>query len=374
MNRRKFITSTALGAGALAVPNSLFATENFSAKKHSLKKIIAVEEHFILPQISAKVMQFLTAQNGGQPPVSKAQRELMKIVLPTQDFIAEVGKKRLDFMDKAGITKQILSYGAGSPQNITDPILAEELCIEANDALLQLISLNPNRFAGFSLLPMTSVEKAIKELKRTTQLGLKGAMISGTINGKFLDEAEFFPLFETAEKLGVPLFLHPAIIDKNVSDFYYQSKENAWSEVAGLMFASAGLGWHLDAGIQVLRLIFAGLFDKLPHLQIISGHWGEMVPFYLNRLDDQQGKTLQLKHKISDYYKRNIFISPSGFFSENQLKYAIAEVGADRILFACDYPFLWDENAGIFLQSAAISKADKHKIAYQNAEKLFRMG
>lgn len=374
MNRRKFITSTALGAGALAVPNSLSATENFSAKKHSLNKIIAVEEHFILPQISAKVMQFLTAQNGGQPPVSKAQRELMKIVLPTQDFIAEVGEKRLDFMDKAGITMQILSYGAGSPQNITDPILAEELCIEANDALLQLISLNPKRFAGFSLLPMTSVEKAVKELKRTTQLGLKGAMISGTINGKFLDEAEFFPLFETAEKLGVPLFLHPAIIDKNVSDFYYQSKENAWSEVAGLMFASAGLGWHFDAGIQVLRLIFAGLFDRLPHLQIISGHWGEMVPFYLNRLDDQQDKTLQLKYKISDYYKRNIFISPSGFFSENQLKYAIAEVGVDRILFACDYPFLWNENAGAFLQSAAISKADKHKIAYQNAEKLFRMG
>lgn len=181
-------------------------------------------------------MQFLIAQNGGKPVISKAQQQLMKIVLPTNEFIAEVGEKRLQFMDKAGITMQILSYGAGSPQNLTDHVLADELCIEANDQLLRLIATNPKRFAGFSLLPMTAPEKAVKELERTTQLGLKGAMISGTINGKFLDEPEFLPIFEKAQDLGVPIFLHPAIIDKNISDYYYQSQNNAWADVAGLMF------------------------------------------------------------------------------------------------------------------------------------------
>ena len=372
MNRRKFITSSTLAVGALTFPSALLAGEK-STPKHKLKKLITIEEHFVLPQISAQVMKFLTQQNGGTSPVGEAQRELMKIVLPTNEFIAEVGEKRLQFMNKAGITMQILSYGAGSPQNITDISLAEELCQQANDQLLHLIAQNPTRFAGFSLLPMVSVEKAVKELERTTQLGLKGAMISGTINGKFLDEPVFMPIFEKAEQLGVPIFLHPAIIDKEISNYYYQNNQKQWSEVAGLMFASAGYGWHIDSGISVLRLIFSGLFDKLPNLQIISGHWGEMVPFYLNRLDDQQAKTLQLKHKISDYYKKNIYISPSGFFNENQLKYAIAEVGAERIIYAGDYPFLIDENTNSFLANSDISKKDKQKIAFENAEKLFKL-
>lgn len=373
MKRREFITASALSLGAFATPNTLLAGENSASKKHRFKKLICVEEHFILPEISAQVMQFLAKKNGGKPPISEAQRDLMKIVLPTQDFIAEVGEKRLDFMNKAGISTQILSYGAGSPQNLMDISLADELCQKANNELLNLISKNPSRFGGFALLPMVSVEKAVQELERTARLGLKGAMISGTINGKFLDEPEFFPLFEKAEKLGVPLFLHPAIIDEKIVNHYYQSAENQWSKVAGLMFSSAGFGWHLDSGIQVLRLIFAGIFDRLPNLQIISGHWGEMVPFYLNRLDDQQSKTLHLRHRISDYYKKNIYISPSGFFSENQLKFAISEVGAERILYACDYPFLWDEKSFQFLENANITKKEKQQIAYENAEKLFSL-
>lgn len=108
-------------------------------------------------------------------------------------------------------------------------------------------------------------------------------------------------------------------------------------------------------------------------LQIISGHWGELVPFYLNRLDDQQSKTLNLPRKISDYYRRNIHIAPSGLFSEAQLKYAIEAVGADRIIYSADYPFLTDKNTRRFLENADISAEDKEKIAYRNAEKLLNL-
>lgn len=370
MKRRKLLSTATLSLGVISLSSiSILAKEKNPNK--TLKKLITIEEHFILPQISAEVMKFLTQKNGGKSPISEAQRDLMKIVLPTNEFIADLGEKRLQFMDKAGISMQILSYGAGSPQNITEEDFAVSLCQQANDQLIHAIAQHPTRFAGFSLLPMCFPERAVQELERTTRLGLKGVMISGTINGKFLDDAEFFPVFEKAATLNVPIFLHPAIIDREISQKYYQNEQ--WSAVAGLMFASAGYGWHIDSGISVLRLIFSGLFDKLPNLQIISGHWGEMVPFYLNRLDDQQSKTLSLQHKISDYYKRNIYISPSGFFNENQLIYCLNEIGADRILYAGDYPFLIDENTSNFLSKANISTSDKEKIAFKNAEKLFKI-
>jgi len=333
----------------------------------ALKKIITIEEHFVLKHISQKVAAF--NQNGGAASNDAVQKKLMKIVLPAFDDIEDVGERRIRFMDENGITMQVLSYGAGSPQNITDKTLAIELCQEANNELSKLIKLHPDKFAGFALLPVADPISAAEELNRAiVELGLKGAMLSGTFNGRFFDEPEFLPIFSKAQELEVPIYIHPAIIQKSVAEHYYQS--NDWSPVASAMFASAGYGWHVDSGIAIIRFIASGVFDKLPDLQLISGHWGELVPFYLNRLDDQLSKTLQLNRKISDYYKSNIYITPSGLFSEAQLKFAISELGADRIIYSGDYPFLIDKNTRGFLETASVSNEDKEKIAYRNAEKL----
>lgn len=337
-----------------------------------IKKIVTIEEHFVLPAIGRKVMAYLTQQNGGVSPVSETQRELMKIVLPTNDDIEDIGERRLRFMDEAGVDVQVLSYGAGSPQNITDKELAVSLCREANDQLAQLIAKHPTRFAGFALLPVADPQAAADELERAVAtLGLKGAMLSGTFNGSFFDERRFRPIFAKAASLGVPIYLHPATIRPDVAKYYYHSEQ--WSEVASAMFATAGYGWHLDSGVGILRLIMSGIFEELPSLQIISGHWGELVPFYLNRLDDQQSKTLDLPRKISDYFKTNIYITPSGFFSEAQLRYAIETVGADRIIYSADYPFLIDTNTRRFLEEAPIDAEDKAKIGYGNAERLLKL-
>ncbi len=338
-------------------------------KKHPLKRLIALEEHFTLPDLSARVIKYLTGLNGGVSPVSDTQRKLMQIVLP-DDAISEIGARRLAYMDAAGISVQVLSYGPMSPQNLPDTVLAAELCAEANDRLSKLIAEHPTRFAGFALLPMSAPDKAAAELERAVrQLGFKGAMISGSMNGTFFDAPQFMPVFEKDADLGVPLFMHPAIIsNKVVVDYYFKS--DAWSDVAGTMFATAGYGWHADSGIALLRLILSGLFDKLPTLQIISGHWGELVPFYLNRLDDQQSKTLSLNQPISAYFKQNIYVCPSGFFNEHQLVYCANELGASHILFACDYPFLQPTDGKAFLEKSPLSKEDKERIAYKNTEKL----
>jgi len=333
-----------------------------------LNRIITIEEHFILKSISQKVAAFNVKENGGTAPNDVVQRELMKIG-PTSEDMEDVGERRIKFMDESGIDMQVLSYGAGSPQNITDKTLAIELCQEANDELANLIKRHPTRFAGFATLPVADPTVARDELNRTVkELGFKGAMLSGTFNGRFFDEPEFLPIFSKARELNVPVYMHPGFIPPNIAAHYYQS--NNWPGVAGAMFASAGYGWHLDSGIAIVRLIASGIFDKLPDLKLISGHWGELVPFFLNRLDDQLSKTLKLDRKISDYYKSNIYITPSGLFSEAQLKYVIDELGPDKIIYSGDYPYLIDKNTRKFLEAAPISQEAKEKIGYKNAEKL----
>ncbi|WDF81141.1 amidohydrolase family protein [Mucilaginibacter sp. KACC 22773] len=337
-----------------------------------IKKIITIEEHFTLREISKRVIDFNTKQIGGNSSANGIQKELMALVLPTPDDIEDVGERRIKFMDESGIDMQLLSYGGSSPQNVADIALAIELCKEANNELADFIKQRPARFGGFAVLPVMDVNAACEELERAVnELGLRGAMISGTCNGRFFDEPAFFPIFSKAEVLGVPIYMHPAIIPKAIAEHYYQSEN--WPAVAGAMFASAGYGWHLDSGIGILRLIASAIFDKLPDLKIISGHWGELVPFFLNRLDDQLGKTLQLDRKISDYYRSNIYITPSGLFSESQLQFAISEVGADQIIYSGDYPFLIDKRTKSFLENASISNEAKEKIAYKNAEKLLRL-
>lgn len=117
-----------------------------NSKPKSIKKIITVEEHFVIPSVSAQVMAFTAKQHGGKIPNAEAQQKLMKIVLPTMDDITDVGTRRLQFMDEAGIDRQILSYGAQNPQNITDEELAISLCQEANNGLAELIK---NTRSGF---------------------------------------------------------------------------------------------------------------------------------------------------------------------------------------------------------------------------------
>ncbi|WP_394678677.1 amidohydrolase family protein [uncultured Sphingobacterium sp.] len=393
--RRDFLKKGGiLTAGLLVGPGMLFAgsdgntsgvpnsektltnnPEKFSMETNiptKIDRIITIEEHFTIKEISAKVAEFNRLAGKINPQRAAIQKELMAIVLPTNDDIEDVGERRIKFMDEAGIDMQVLSYGANSPQNITDKELAIRLCRQANDMLAVVIEKHPKRFSGFALLPVADPIAASVELERTvSELGLKGAMLSGTFEGIFFDDSMFLPIFQKAQSLGVPIYMHPAVIDPKVAGYYFQSQD--WSAVAGAMFATAGYGWHVDSGIGIVRMIAAGILDKLPDLQLISGHWGEFVPFYLNRLDDQLGKTLKLERKISDYYRNNVFVTPAGLFSENQLKYAIAELGSDRIIYSGDYPFLIDNNTRGFLEHASISKEDKRKIGYANAEHLLKI-
>ncbi|MBA9087696.1 hypothetical protein FHR92_004181 [Fontibacillus solani] len=112
--------------------------------------------------------------------------------------------------------------------------------------------------------------------------------------------------------MNVPIYLHPTIPPKSVQELYYGGLD----PVVSARFATAGWGWHNETGIHLLRMILAGVFDKYPQLQIILGHWGEMIPSYLERANDVINPMVKnLKREVSDYFLDHVYVTPSGMFS-----------------------------------------------------------
>jgi predicted TIM-barrel fold metal-dependent hydrolase len=321
-------------------------------------RTIAIEEHVLIDPLR-KAMQ--TAL-GGAPAPSYLSR--------VEAGLVDVGAARLADMDAAGIDVQVLSWGVTSGFTLEKLPPAEgiALAFDCNDAMAEVVRTHPDRYAGFAILPLQEPEAAAAELERAvTKLGMKGTLINGTINGHFLDDAHFRPILAAAEALGVPIYLHPAPPPPAVFEAYYHGLP---AEVAGSL-ARAGWGWHVETGLHSLRLVVAGVFDRYPKLQVIIGHMGENLPFSLARADDRLTPAAPyLQRRVADYLRENFYITTSGYFTAPPLICALLTFGADRLIFAVDYPFSPNAVGRAFLDSVPISEADREKIAFRNAERL----
>ncbi|HEU5227919.1 MAG TPA: amidohydrolase family protein [Ktedonobacteraceae bacterium] len=318
-------------------------------------RTIAIEEHFLASGFRETLQR--DASSGGLPA-------------PLQAKLSDLGSSRLRDMDASGIDLQVLSH------TVTDEVASSadediRLAQQANEQLAKAITAHPTRFAGFATLPMSAPDAAADELERAARLlGIKGAAINGTTQGRFLDDPSFLPILERAVALDVPIYIHPGIPPEPVRKAYYAGLDPA----VNFALATGGWGWHSETGIHALRLILAGVFDRLPDLQIIIGHMGEMIPFMLERINNVFSPlTKQLQRSVPEYFLQNFYITSSGFFTDPPLLLALQTMGADRILFSVDYPFSTNEQGRAFLDRASISPADKEKISYLNAERLLKI-
>jgi uncharacterized protein len=321
-------------------------------------RTIALEEHFLAKGFREVMQRNASSKGGVLNPMMTVER---------QSKLADLDALRLQDMDTGGIDLQVISdIGSTVVRHPGDE--GVQLAREANDQLAQACATHPDRFAGFATLPMTKPEAAADELERAVRLlGLKGAMLFGTTNGRFLDDPAFLPVLERAAALSVPIYLHPAEPPAPVREAYYTGLD----PVVGIGLATFGWGWHSEVGMHALRLILAGVFDRLPTLQIIIGHMGEMIPFMLARIQDMLSPLAQqLQHPVPEYFLHNFHITTSGFFTDPPFLLALQVMGADRILFSVDYPFSANEQGRAFLDHASISPADKEKISHLNAERL----
>jgi predicted TIM-barrel fold metal-dependent hydrolase len=282
----------------------------------------------------------------------------------------DLGALRLNAMDEAGIDMQVLSHTTPATE-VLPAAEAVPLARDANDQLADTIAANPDRFAGFATLPTPNPAVAAAELERAVRtLGFKGAMINGHTNGRFLDDPFFYPILERAAALDVPLYLHPTLPIEAVKEAYYGGFDAAVS----YSLSAAGWGWHAETALHALRLILSGIFDRLPQLQIIIGHMGEMIPFYLGRIDTILSPVARnLQRRVSDYFLQNFYITTSGIFTEPPLLLALQVLGVDRIIFSIDYPYSTNVQGRTFLDRVSLNPADKEKISHGNAEKLLKL-
>ena len=268
-------------------------------------------------------------------------------------------------MDEGGIDIAVLSENNPAAHNL-DPETSVAMAKASNDFLYEQIQANPKRFKGFAALPLPDPKAAADELERgVTKLGLLGAMIMGTTKGQFVDDKKFWPVFERASKLDVPVYIHPSPVKPAIAEAFFKDH--------GSGLQGSPLGFGLETLTHTFRLITAGLFDTYPNLKIIVGHLGETAPFTLWRTDHNLARQMKLPKSFSDYYKTHFWLTTSGAFSNSALACAIAEMSSERIMFAVDWPYIDNALGTKWLKAAPISDTDRALIFEGTARKLLKM-
>ncbi len=321
-------------------------------------RTITLEEHFVTPA-------FLDG------PARELKENFLRMGERGAKIIeqlCDLGDRRLAEMDAAGIDMQVLSLNAPGTEQL-EAADAVTVAREANDVLVEAVKKHPTRFAAFAALPTALPDKAADELdRRVRHNGFKGALINGHVRGRYLDDKFFWPIFERAVALDVPLYLHPTQPPQPVVAASY----GGFAPQVSYVFANSGWGWHIETAVHVIRLVLGGVFDRFPTLQIVIGHLGEGLPFMLPRLDKNLPPALtRLERSLGDYLRQNVHYTFAGFNFPAAFLDLLLEVGVARIMFSVDHPYHAMASSRAFLEQIPVSAADRERIAHGNAERLF---
>ncbi len=320
-------------------------------------RIVTLEEHVLTPGFAAATRNLRSA-------LPRGLRARMEPAL------LDMGEGRLRAMDEAGISLQVLSLAAHGLNELASND-ATALARDANDRIADAVRAHPDRFAGFATLALTDVDEAVHEMYRAIgELGFAGVMLYGTTKGVFLDDERFEPIWAAAADLGVLVYLHPAPPPLAVEQAYY----SGLPENMGHLLTIAAWDWHAETGLQVLRLIVSGLFDRYPNLQLVVGHMGDNLPSSIARAGVVLDLMAQnLRHPVEAYFHKHFWITTSGYFTVPPLQCALEVVGIDRMLFSIDYPFSSTGRGRSFLNSLDLAPEDREKLAHGNADHLLRL-
>jgi 2,3-dihydroxybenzoate decarboxylase len=336
---------------------------------------IATEEAFASPEILDRYRALLQDGSYNDPGfrslcgfyLGNANPRITEVIARMTDL----GDLRLRDMDQTGIAHQILSLTAPGVQ-VFDAPEAVALARSCNDLMVDAIRKHPDRFSGLAAIAPQDPPAAAKELERGVRsLGLKGAIINSHTRGEYLDDSKFWPIFEAAEALDVPVYIHPtALSNAMIAPFLDRGMDGAI------------YGFAVETGLHILRIIVSGVFDRFPKLKIVIGHLGEGLPYWLFRIDFMHNRMVtanryagvqKLQRKPSDYVKENLYVTTSGMAWEPPILYAQSVLGVDRVLYAMDYPYQFVPEEVAVTDNLPISDADKRKLYQTNAEKVFKL-
>jgi 5-carboxyvanillate decarboxylase len=334
---------------------------------------IATEEAFAPPDMIERYKRAITDRTVTDPGFNSLMGYFLFNDSPRTNAIVErlqdVGERRIADMDASGIAKQIVSLTAPGVQ-IFDAPTAAALTVSYNDQLADAIGRYPDRLAGLAAIAPQDPAHAARELERAVRtLGLKGAIVNSHTQGEYLDDQKFWEIFESAEALGVPVYIHPQTPPRSMIEPFLDCG------LDGAIF-----GFAVETGLHMLRLILSGVFDRFPSLKVVVGHLGEGIPYWLFRVDFFHNGIVQtrryekvgpLKKKPSDYMRENFYVTTSGMAWEPAIMFARQVLGADRVLYAMDYPYQYIVDEVAVTDNLPIGDDEKKALYQLNAERVF---
>ncbi len=339
-------------------------------------RIIDLEAHFYTDDY----IKYLRSRT--EPPFEEVSENNIKLQLGhgglyaprsfrLEEKLLDMGEDRIAEMDAAGVDIQVLSLAIPGCEQF-EPADGTAVAKATNDELAEAVKKFPNRYIGLAALAPQDPEGAAAELERcVTKLGMRGAKLNSHVRGDYLDDPKYWVLFEMAERLDVPVYIHPTFPSPKIMAGYADY---------GFPLAGAPFGFQAETSLHALRLIYSGVFDKYPKLKIALGHLGEGLPFWLYRLDfywmkpwvDQAVKP-KIQRKPSDYIVNNFIFTSSGMQFLPAFMCAYQAVGGDVLAFGADHPFETSEESLKLLGTLPICQVDKEKFFHGNAEKLLKI-
>jgi 5-carboxyvanillate decarboxylase len=337
-------------------------------------RMIATEEAFSIPEVAAALREVVRG------PSQSLDKLLVKGIYDYQpgdpgygamgflEGLIDVEDRRLKQMDALGVDMHLLSLTAPGVQ-MFDADTATDLAALANDRLAEICARHPTRFAGLASFAPHSPKRAAREMERAiTGLKLNGFILNSHTHDEYLDDPKYWPVLEAAESLGACIYIHPRAASYGLK-----------GPLQDYGMDSAMWGYGVEVGTHAVRMMTSGLFDRFPRLTICIGHMGEAVPFWLWRIDFMNsraqtiGRSPKTELSMDEYFRRNFVITTSGVEDPLALDYAIRKLGADRVMWAIDYPYQPMAPAVDFIRAAPLSEADRHAICHGNAERVFKI-
>lgn len=331
---------------------------------------IATEEAWTFPELVKAQTDYLAS--GESDDKSLAMAGMFASMPQLQDMLQDLGDLRLAHMDEYGIDRQLLLLTSPGVQ-VVRPGEGTPLAREANDIAADACARHPDRFSALAAFDPRDVAGSVKELERAVKdLRLNGAVLNSHFQGRYLDEAEYWPILEALEALDAPLYIHPTAP--------YMAPQ-----YAARGFTGALGGFPHDVWIHTMGLIFSGAFDRFPKLKLVIGHLGECLPLHLYRFDWMQSNAdgvpglrggqpaVTLEHPVSYYFHNNIWITTSGVGWEPAIRFCMEVMGPERVLYAMDYPYQQSSDEVAAYDAMDMSPEHKKMLMEGNARAVFNL-
>ena len=284
--------------------------------------------------------------------------------------LCSLDEGRIADMDAAGIDQAIIALTSPGVQ-VMPREQAVSFAAQANDVLADGVRRHPQRYHGLTAVAPQDPDAAAKEVERGRGLGFKGVIIHSHTLNEYMDDTKYWPIFEAAEALDTPIYMHPNTPSKGMVGPLIERG------LDGSIY-----GFAIETAAHLLKILVSGALDRFPKLKFAVGHCGEAIPFWLYRLDHMHGAMIKakrypgvkpLQRKLSEYVLQNFWVTTSGMAWPPAIEFCLRVLGADRVLYAMDYPYQYVPAEVGYTESVNLNPEDMKKLFQTNAQTLFKL-